>query len=168
MIPQRGERRRSIALASLLTLVMYLLLTGTANLAPGSGFSQVVQKFMHLPALTQILTLAIIWTGGLLMSLAQRQIIAHGEGGFVVLLAITQTRGLRTIGLLSTALMVGLLVIAVGNMAFTPHIFIVGVLSTLTLLALGLPNAPLDHYQLHQELEEALVTAHQQERLRNE
>lgn len=136
----RGARRRAIALASLTALGVYLVIWSLAVWAP---FTQAA-RFLALPVLAQVAILLPAWLGGWLVAQAQRELIAHGEGIYALLLALTQVRGMRLIGLSLSAIMALALALAFLTGDLSARFGIAGALSALTLFALSLPDAP-DH-----------------------
>ncbi len=141
----RGERRRAVALASLVSFAVYVLAVALAslnNLPVGQSFARLVAQ----PVWLQLALLAPVWFGVWLFALAQRQMIAQDEGAYRALLAVSHTRGMGGPGLLLGALV--LLLVAGGYLlnVLTPAVSITGLLGALYLIALGLPNAPAAHY----------------------
>lgn len=139
----RGIRRRTVALASLTALAVYLTIYALALWAPFTN----ADRFLNQPVLLQLAILAPAWLGAFLVALAQRDMIAHGEGIYAALLAITQVRGMRLIGLGFGAVMVLLLALAFLTGGLSARFGIVAVLSALTLIPLGLPDAPDQAYR---------------------
>jgi hypothetical protein len=145
MMHLRGERRRAVALASLLSFAVYVLAVGLAslgNLPVGQNFARLLAQ----PVWLQLALIAPVWFGAWLFALAQRQLIAQDEGAYSALLAVSHTRGMGGPGLLMSALV--LLLLAGGYLLniLTPALFITGLLGALYLGALGLPNAPASRY----------------------
>jgi hypothetical protein len=143
-----GERRRTVALASLVTLVIYFAWEGIAAI-PHSAFAQHFADLLAQPLVVQAALLTPIWLGVFFIALAQRQLIAQKEGAYGALLAISQVRGMRGPGLvLGFALLVGLVAGAIFNV-LANSLIIAGGLAALYLFALGLPDAPAARYAYH-------------------
>ncbi len=145
MLHLPGERRRAIALASLVTLIFYALanaITGIPGATVGPQIAQVLAQSFWL----QMGLLAPVWLGTLLIALAQRQLIAQNEGAYSAALAISQVRGMRGPGLLLGALVAALTGAGALMGAATPRVGVIGLFAAAYLLALGLPNAPAARY----------------------
>ncbi len=140
-----GERRRAIALASLVTLAIYLIFVALAQI-PNFTFTGGVARLTNAPMLEQLALLAFVWVGMLLVALAQRQLISHGEGGYVALLAITQVPGMRGPGLIGGLVLAGVVVLGAAFGILPERAGVALALASLYLLALGLPNAPAARY----------------------
>ena len=143
-----GERRRAVALASLVTLVIYFVWEGLAAI-PASSFGHRFAELLGQPLWLQVALVAPIWLGTWLIAMAQRQLIAHNEGAYGAILAITQVRGMRGPGLLMGLFLLALVVLGAVFNVLTPHLMVIGALTTLYLVALGLPNAPQARYEFH-------------------
>lgn len=144
----RGERRRAVALASLITLVLYLIaaaLSGLTNVPLGQGFARLLGQPVYL----QLIFLVPIWAGVWLFAIAQRELIAQSEGAYGALLAVSHTRGMGLPG----GILGGLLVIALAAgyvlNVLSPIIVVAGVLAALYIIALALPNAPASRYEFN-------------------
>lgn len=146
-MPKPGERRRTVALASLFSLVIYLAIYAVAKELPGVSFGQDAAHFLSLSATVQLLAIVPIWAGSALIVHGQRQLISHSEGAWGALMAISHVRGMRTIGLTLAAVIAALVGGLILTGSSTPMVVISGALATLYLLALGLPNAPNQRYQ---------------------
>lgn len=137
-----GERRRSLALASIFTLAIYLIGYLLAFSVGYSGLAHVLRQ----PISAQFLLLAPIWLGWWIFAQAQRRLIAHGAGAYRFLLAITEVRGMRGLGLGFGA---GILA-AIGACGIlgilAPPLAVVGTMAGSALLFLGLPHAPEARY----------------------
>ncbi len=142
IVPMRGERRRAIVLANLTTLGFYLILVALAKWLPVAHTG----RFTRLPAITQVAVMLPIWLGSWMILLAQRSVIAHGEGAYAALLAFTQVRGMRFLGLALGILMLATLVVTSLAGVLTARDLILMTLATLTLIAIGLPDAPTHTY----------------------
>ncbi len=142
IVPMRGERRRAIVLANLTTLGFYLILVALAKWLPAAHTGQ----FTRLPAITQVAVMLPIWLGAWMILLAQRSVIAHGEGAYAALLAFTQVRGMRFLGLTLGMIMFATLVVTLLAGVTTARDLILMTLATLTLIAIGLPDAPTHTY----------------------
>ena len=142
-----GERRRTFALASIMTLVLYLLAAGVGAWAPDTAVGQKFSHFFTLPDGYQAGILAMVWVGWWIIAMAQRELIASGHGIYGWALAITQVRGMRTIGLIfGTFVLVILAITYIFDTISTP-LAVVGILSGITLFVLGLPGAPAHTYR---------------------
>jgi hypothetical protein len=144
----RGERRRAVALASLVSLVLYLIaagISGLTNLPLGQGFARLLGQ----PVSVQLIFLVPIWAGVWLFAFAQREMIAHDEGAYSALLAVSHTRGMGLPG----GILGGLMVIALGAgyvlNVLSPAIVVAGGLAALYIIALALPNAPARRYEFN-------------------
>lgn len=137
-----GERRRALALASVMTLAVYLIGYLLAFSVRISGLAHLLLQ----PVPTQFLLLAPIWLGWLIFAMAQRELIAHGAGAYRFLLAITEVRGMRALGLGFGGCVIAATV-AIGLLSeLTPQLAIVGAFTGSALLFLGLPHAPEARY----------------------
>ncbi len=143
-----GERRRTVALASLATLAIYLLAAAIPRLAPASDIGKGVARFFALPALVQGGIVALIWLGWWIVWLAQRELIAHGEGIYAVPLAVSQVRGMRAAGLFFGLLIAAILAVTAVFGTLSVHLAVAGILAALALFALGLPASSAITYQL--------------------
>lgn len=143
MLRMRGERRRAIALASLTTLAVYLGIVTLAKWLPSTQASHIIL----LDWWKQVGILTPIWLGAWLIALAQRQLLAHGEGAYTAFLAFTQVRGMRFLGLILSLIMAALLGITFFAGSLSARDGVIGLLATLALLALGLPDAPEHTYR---------------------
>ena len=143
-----GERRRAVAVASLVTLVIYFAWEGLAAI-PNSSFGHRFAELLGQPLWLQAALVAPIWLGIWLIAMAQRQLIAHNEGAYGAVLAITHVRGMRGPGLLMGVFLLALVVLGAVFGVLTPHLMLIGGLATLYLVALGLPNAPQARYDFH-------------------
>ena len=141
-----GERRRTIALASLTTLLLYLVASAIVHWASTSDIGKGIAHFFALPAVVQGGSVAVVWLGWWLLWMGQREMIAYNEGVYGALLAITQVRGLRGLGLSFGVLVVAIVAITYAFGMLTPQLGIVSSLAALTFFALGLPNAPTQAY----------------------
>jgi hypothetical protein len=143
-----GERRRTVALASLFTLALYLVAAAIPRLAPASDIGKGVGRFFALPALVQGGIVALIWLGWWIVWMAQRELVAHGEGIYAVPLAISQVRGMRGAGLFFGLLVAAILAVTAIFGTLTLHLAVAGVLVALALIALGLPASSSSIYQV--------------------
>lgn len=141
-----GERRRAVALASLVSLAVYLLWEGLAAI-PNSSFGHQFAHLLGQPVWLQAALVAPIWLGTFVVALAQRQLIAHREGAYAALQAITHVRGMRGPGLTLGLVMLALLIAGAVFNVLMPHLLIVGALASTFLIALGLPHAPAARYE---------------------
>jgi hypothetical protein len=142
-----GERRRTVALASLFTLALYLIAAAIPRLAPTSDIGKSVARFFALPSLVQGGIVALIWLGWWIVWMAQRELVAHGEGIYAVPLALTQVRGMRGAGLFFGLLIAAILAVTAIFGTLTLHLAIAGILVALALIALGLPASSSVAYQ---------------------
>ena len=142
-----GERRRTIALASIMTLFLYLITISVAVLASSTPVGQTFGKFFALRDLVQTGIIAIVWLGWWIIAMAQRELIASNHGIYGAALAITQVRGLRTIGLTFGTLILMLLGLTYIFETIDTRLAVVGMLSAITLIVLGLPSAPPHTYR---------------------
>ncbi len=140
-----GERRRAVALASLVTLAFYAIIEILAEIH-GLSISRGCTQLLGQPLLLQVLLLAPIWLGAWLFALAQRELIAQNEGAYGALLAISHTRGMGAPGLLLGAVIAILLASGFLLNVLTVPLFLTGVFAALYCIALGLPNAPASRY----------------------
>ena len=145
-----GERRRAVALASLVTLVIYFVWEAIAAI-PNSSFGHRFAELLAQPLWLQAALVAPIWLGVWLVAMAQRQLIAHNEGAYAGVQTITHVRGMRGPGLLMGLFLLVLVALGAIFNVLTPHLTLIGALTTLYLVALGLPNAPQARYEFHPE-----------------
>jgi hypothetical protein len=142
-----GERRRTIALASLVALILYLAAAAIVSFASSSDLGHAVARFFVLPAIEQGGIVAIIWLGAWITFFAQREAIATTDSPFYrFLVNLTDVRGLRGLGLGLGALVLALLVVTYAYNTLTPVVGISGVLVALALVALGLPDSSSRRY----------------------
>ena len=145
MLHLPGERRRAIALASLVTLSLYALTNGITGI-PGATIGAQLANVLAQPFWLQLALLAPIWLGVWVITVAQRQLIAQNEGAYSAALALSQVRGMRGPGLLLGSVVAALTGAGAIIGVVTPRLGIVGLFAALYLLALGLPNAPAARY----------------------
>jgi hypothetical protein len=145
MLHLPGERRRAIALASLVTLIFYALANAIAGI-PGAAIGPKITNVLAQSFWLQLALLAPIWLGIWIVTIAQRQLIAQNEGAYGAALTLSQVRGMRGPGLLLGTLIAALTGAGAIIGVVTPRMGIVGLFAALYLLALGMPNAPAARY----------------------
>jgi hypothetical protein len=143
-----GERRRTFALASALTLIIYLIDYAVAHIKQGSDVGRFANDFLILPFPFQVGTLFFIWCGAWFLAYAQHEMISHNEGAYGIFHALFHTRGMRLIGLSSTIIVIALLVGTLVFNTLSTSVGIIGILVVFVLFSLGLPDSPSRRYHV--------------------
>ncbi len=142
-----GERRRALVVASVVTLALYLAMTALAHWLAGIGPGTLAADYLKGSAATQGIGLAVVWLGVGLWALAQAPLIAYRQGAYGIVASLTDTRAMRGLGLGFGALVIAVLAIAAAANVLADRLLVVGVLTAIALLALGLPDAPARRYE---------------------
>jgi hypothetical protein len=141
-----GERRRSIVVASVVTLAIYLLIVALAHWTAGTKPGELSHDFLIRSLTEQSLALGAVWVGMAVWTLAQRKLIAYRQGAYWLIEAVTQVRALRGLGLGFGVLAVAVLVGSAVEHVLSTRLTIIGALVALICFGLGLPDAPAQRY----------------------
>lgn len=143
----QGERRRSLALACLVTGMLYSGIWAASIIFVKTPVGQAFAEYLTLPAYAEMGSVAIVWVGVFLIALSQKELIAAREGSYVVLHDLTDVRGMIGIGLGWSTILIALLIGLFIWRQLTITVVIMGGLAAATLFFLGLPDAPLRRYR---------------------